>query len=543
MKKQIAILSFAFAASLFLLSCKSGKEKEPPQSEAESSIPYTVELVEYVNPALPNLHSFTHATYEDKIIMLGGRRRGLHENSYQFTNYSSNDTIYIVDTNGWDTIKNWKVSSQSYTNTVKADPSSGLTNIEQFHANNAEFFTQNNTLYMIGGLASINPTYNLTFSNMTAIDLKELVNAVQGHSFMPLGSVRQTTNSVFTITGGELGVLNNTVYLAFGWNTSSSNAGYYTHKVSSFTFTDNIVRRSLSVTINSVCATCADPYSSPADTLSNSGNFRRRDGSMSAAIDPKTESAALMYYAGVFKNGNTNFTTPIWIRNNSAEEVSNFHMRGNVYTCQVIPLYSNKRKEFYATLLGGMTNSTYSFAATSTVFNSPNVTPSVTTLLTNQNSTITTVDPNNYLSVPFFNGITTIKIDNKHNMSQYMMSTSFPTTGINMALPTNTSVNYPASYTLAAGSDPYNGAESEIIWKYNQDYNYKGSGVIDFDAMFSKSQSPITIGYHFGGILSLVDNVNMNNTTKNQERLTAASNRIFAIKIVPTASNNSTSKK
>jgi hypothetical protein len=189
-----------------------------------------------------------------------------------------------------------------------------------------------------------------------------------------------------------------------------------------------------------------------------------------------------------------------------------------------------------------MTNSTYSFA-TNNSNQIPNVTPSVTTLLTNQNSTITTVDPNNYLSVPFFNGITTIKIDNKHNMSQYMMSTSFPTTGINMALPTNTSVNYPTTYTLAARSNPYNGAESEIIWQYNQDYNYKGSGVIDLDSMFSKSQSAVTIGYHFGGILSLVDNVNMNNTTNNQERLTAASNRIFAIKIVPTATNNSTSKK
>jgi hypothetical protein len=531
MKKQIAILSFAFAASLFLLSCNSGKEKETPQSESASPIPYTVELVEYVNPALPNLHSFTHATYEDKIIMLGGRRRGLHSINYNFSEYASNEIIYVIDTKGWDmNPANWQVASQHYTNTVKKDPSSGLTNIEQFHANNIEFFTKNNTLYMIGGLASINPTYNLTFSNMTAIDLKELVNAVQGHSFMPLGSVRQTTNSVFTITGGEVGVLNNTVYLAFGWNTCTNNQGYYTHKVSSFTFTDNIDSRSLSVTINSVCATCADPYSSPSDTLSNSGNFRRRDGSMSAMIYPKDSSNLLMYYAGVFKNGNTNFDTPISITANAAQEDS-LHMRGNVYTCQVIPAWSRSAKMSYATFLGGMTNTKYG----------PITSPE---LLSNSNSTVLPVDTKNYLSVPFSNRFTTIAMDTNKNLLQYLLPDSFPATLVPLQFPTYAAqTGKDSSFILQAGSNPFNGSESEIFWRIPAAYNYNNSGVIDLDRFFTDNPQGGQVGYLYGGILSVVTNVNMKNGTNFQSRVTVASNRIFGIKIVPTSSKNSSTKK
>ena len=72
------------------------------------------------------------------------------------------------------------------------------------------------------------------------------------------------------------------------------------------------------------------------------------------------------------------------------------------------------------------------------------------------------------------------------------------------------------------------------LWKKH----YKNEGLTeqsDFDSLAKDNPTGYTIGYHFGGILSVIDNVNINNSSNNQERLTVASNRIFAITIVPTA--------
>jgi hypothetical protein len=251
---------------------------------------------------------------------------------------------------------------------------------------------------------------------------------------------------------------------------------------------------------------------------------------MSAMIAPKDSSNLLMYYAGVFKNGNTNFDTPVSITANAAQEDS-LHMRGNVYTCQVIPAWSRSAKMSYATFLGGMTNTKYG----------PITSPE---LLSNSNSTVLPVDTKNYLSVPFSNRFTTIAMDTNKNLLQYLLPDSFPATRVPLQFPTYAAqTGKDSSFVLPAGSNPFNGAESEIIWQIPAAYNYNNSGVIDLDRFFANNPQGGQVGYLYGGILSVVTNVNMNNGTNFQSRVTVASNRIFAIKIVPTATNNSTSKK
>jgi hypothetical protein len=386
-----------------------------------------------------------------------------------------------------------------------------------------EFFTQNDILYMIGGYVNIKGNA-IAVPAMTGVNLNSLVYAVMGHSFMPVGSVRQTTNTALAITGGEIGLMDNTVYLAFGWDGNN-----YTHQVSSLTFTDNVAAKSLAITLNPACATCADGVA-PTNTATSSGYFRRRDGSMSAMISPKDSSNLFMYYAGVFKNGNTYFDNPISITANAAQEDS-LHMRGNVYTCQVIPAWSRSAKMSYATFLGGMTNSKYGTIA------SPE-------LLSNSNSTVLPVDTNNYLSVPFSNRFTTVVMDSNKNLAHYLLPDSFPATIAPLNFPTYSSqAGKDSSFILPAGSNPFNGAESEIIWRIPAAYNYNNSGVLDLDRFFANNPQGGQVGYLYGGILSVVTNVNMNNTTNFQSRVTVASNRIFGIKIVPTSTKNSSSKK
>ncbi|MCC6372954.1 MAG: hypothetical protein IT236_18265 [Bacteroidia bacterium] len=540
MKNKKVLVALATSAVIALTGCgKPGPSNEPPLDNAPTPPPYSVQLVEHVNANLPNLHSFTHAIYQDKIIMFGGRKRGLHASGYNFSQASANKMIYVIDTHSWSTqVSSWTVHSRADsltldTTNITLCGTHNVRNAGQFRANNAEFFSNTNTLYVIGGLIGATSTntslvsgFPYTFPYISAVTMSALVTAVINQTTIANGNIRQVCDNRLALTGGEVAATGNSVTLTFGWNYNSPNFGSYSHQISTLTYTDN--GTNLSVTINAPCPTCIDTalVNNQIDSLGNGGSFRRRDGSMSPMIDPLTGNPNLMYYAGVFKNGNTNFTTPVWLRNDSALEISNFDMRGNVYTCEVIPVYSKSRKEFYATMLGGMTNTSYSFTTATE-------TPTTTTQLTNLNSTITTADVTNFLSVPFFNGITTLKIDANRNFSQFMMATTFPTTAVNMSLPTNTSSAFPCPYILQSGSNPYNGSESEVFWHYNSSYNYLNSDVLDLDSIASQNPSGINIGYHFGGILSIIDNTNMNNGTNNQERLTVASNRIFEIKLIP----------
>ncbi len=546
MKKNFFYVATVVALSL-LLSCNGTDAKKESNSDGlnpkESNVPpYTIQLVEYVNSALPDLHSYTHATYQDKIIMFGGRTNGLHADTYNFDRTHTNDTIYVVDTKSWDnTISNWQVYR------IAADDITLLNGINnsQFHANNAEFFTQDSVLYVIGGLLGATvptklkkagnfnskielqkdakPTNGvvasspITLQYMTAVNLPTLIKSVMNKQTMPINSIRQIMDTVFAITGGELSVIDNTVYLAFGWNFP---AEQYTHSVQSFTYTDN--GKILTVKHNPICATCADSY---ADSSSNSvgGNYRRRDGSMSAMIDPATGQPSLLYYSGVFKNGNTNFTSPVWISTNSASEDTSFVMLSNVYTCQVLPIYSKSRKMSYATLLGGMRNAKYTGGPITE-----------TTLLSytgkSANTILTVPDVNNFTSIPFSNQLTTISVDATHTYAQYLLPDSFPNTIVPYTLPyipgQGTTKPIPA-VIVPPGSLFYNGAESEMYLTLNK--NLLLNGVIDYDYFIDKYPTGNIVGYLHGGILSYQSNV----FGPNAIHYSIASNRIFGIKLVP----------
>lgn len=536
MKQRFAYtLPVIMAATIW--SCGGGGKNNNDNQGQTALPPYTVELVEQYNENLPNLHSFTHATYNDQIILFGGRRLGLHSSNYTFGNIADNQYIYVVDTKNWnEDASQWVVYKQPYASIIKADAGkapSNFTDIRQFGANNAEFFTANDTvLYVIGGLVGATKTYTSPFTMpyMTAINLGALVSAVKNNVTMPQGSIRQAYNYALAVTGGEVAGTNNSFQLIFGWNVdlAANNAnltGYYSHKVNSFNYTDS--NGSLSLIPNPLCSTCWDNQ----DTTSNLGQLRRRDGSVSPAINPANGNPLTMYYSGVFKYGSTNFTSPVYITGDSVSVVDStaFNMRGNVYTCQVIPMYSKLFKAFYATMLGGMTNVNFSGSI------AKSKTP---VLLDNTNAPFITPDPTgNFQSVPFSNRLTTIKLDEKNNFTQYLLPDSFP--------PTKKSINFPtfplpdsSVYSLPAGSNPFNGAEAEILWNVKETMP---NGVIDLDAFLLAHPTGGSIGYLYGGILSRVPNLLFVNSHPSQYSI--ASNRIFSIRVKPYILETQTEEK
>ncbi len=480
----------------------SGKKQLDSSAAAYAGPPYTVQLEEFVNPNLPSLHAYIQAVYQDKIVMMGGRRNGLHTN-YSFKDELYNDSIFVINTNNWASPETWAVKKMSVYSI-----SAGNLNLEQLEANNAQFFTEDSVLYIVGGMLGDTvihkkPEAKHSSPYITAITLPALINAVNNGVKLPSGSIRQAKNAQLAVTGGELELIGNTVKLVFGWNFGKDEL--YTHQIRSFTYTDD--GKTLRISPVTVCATCWDKV---PDTTSSetTGYFRRRDGSMSAMIDPANGEEFLMYYAGVFKDGGkrTPFDNPVWIGTDDAKELD-FTMRSNVYTCKVVPLYSPSRKQSYATLLGGMTNTTYTGAA-----------GNLPVLLTKENT-------RDAPTVPFSNQITTLMIDEQHQYSQYLLPDSFPLTKVPYAFKDTTA--------LPANSVTYNGTGSELMWTLPASKGRMPGGVVNYDDFIKANPQGGIIGYLHGGILSTVDSAFGFGKNAKQDKLTRASNRIFAVKVVP----------
>jgi hypothetical protein len=525
---SLVILVFAFWAC-------NGANKKKDDTLVEGSTyagpPYTVQLEEYVNASLPDLHSYTHAIYQDKIVMIGGRTNGLHGGTYNFYRRHSNKTIFVINTNNWASPDKWTVKSLLSSSPLLANAAAGIS-LQQFKANNAQFFTEDSVLYIVGGLlGSARPTQlkqpgnpqsgvmsvpgskmdnddkdtvPITLPFITAITLPALINTVNNNVALPSGSIRQVKDNKLAVTGGELELMDKTVKLVFGWNFSFTGGDLYTHQIRSFTYTDN--GKQLSISPITVCATCWDNEPDSSGT----GYFRRRDGSMSPMIDPADGSEKLQYYAGVFKNKDINFDNPVWIgKDNAAEE--NFVMRSNVYTCQVVPVYSPSRMQSYATLLGGMKNALYT----------GKVSGNLPILLTDANSTITS-KAGDFSSIPFSNQFSTVVVNKKHQYSQYLLRDSFPATKVQYSFLDTTA--------LPSGSNAYNGAESELMWTLNASNGMLPNGVVNYDTFIKANPNGGSIGYLHGGILSMVENAF---NSGNQGKVTRASNRIFVVKIMP----------
>ncbi|HXU28301.1 MAG TPA: hypothetical protein VN698_13805 [Bacteroidia bacterium] len=514
-------LSLLFGLALAFVGCNNTKTPDSTGTVASDTtgLPYTVKVEEIIVSALPDLHSYTHAIYQDKIVMFGGRTSGLHTFNYVFQTTRSNTTIYVIDTKNWADPTTWTVDSMPDSKISFAGKQPYPVSTSRFHANNAEFFTKDSILYLIGGLLSTdNSTENpKTLNYFTAIDLPTLISTVKnGGKPMRPNAIRQALilndSTKFSITGGEISVMNDTVYLVFGWNFYGSN-DYYSHQVKKFTFTDN----GSGLTVGPMTS-WSDGHANGLDA-DTAGAFRRRDGSMSQMIDPANGSNMLLYYGGVFKQGYNYYTTPVWINGSGATE-QNFNMRSNIYTCQVIPVYSSSRKESYATLLGGMKNATFT--------NTGSAAFPVELNATNAPLLDTVGRSANFSYAPFTNQFTTIRIDANHSFSQYLLADSFPVIAKAYTLPGSASDPNLKDTTINAGSVMYTGSESEMHWNLNKKY-LMSNGVVNYDALMADSTNGASVGYLHGGILSLRPNI----LTTSSFHYSVASNRLFRVKIVP----------
>jgi hypothetical protein len=172
---------------------------------AQSTFNYSVELDPVNVPGLPGLHSYAFAQHDGKWLMIGGRRDGLHARQpfNAFPASQNNTDIFVIDVN----------ASQFWTAPVSILPVSIR---EQLQSTNMNFHQVGDTLYLIGGYAfSATANDHITFPQLTTVQVSSVMDAViNGSTIAP--HFKHISDSLFAVTGGQLGYLDGTFYLVGG---------------------------------------------------------------------------------------------------------------------------------------------------------------------------------------------------------------------------------------------------------------------------------------------------------------------------------------
>ena len=308
-----AVAGLFFAVTLGLGSATVRADNQTPTvstvSTNSNALPYKVKLRKAKNTAktLPNLQSFAAGEFNGLWVIIGGRTNGLHKFSNSglknFPPKKQNDRIWVIDPTTGD---RWSRKL--------SDSSLSQDQIDALSSTAMESMQLGDTLYVIGGYGWQTSIDNfVTFDSLTAFDLAKIVLWVRSPKALPEGQrdlaklIRQTSDDVLKVTGGQATKLGKRTILAFG---QLFDGGYgdpdfdqvYTKQIRSFKLKDTGSKVSIS-------GIRRDP------TAPNPTDYRRRDYTLIPFLDindgkmvPKASALA-----GVFTETTGMFTVPVEI--------------------------------------------------------------------------------------------------------------------------------------------------------------------------------------------------------------------------------------
>ncbi|HEY0031099.1 MAG TPA: T9SS type A sorting domain-containing protein [Bacteroidia bacterium] len=297
--------------------------------------PFTVQIEAIIGTTVPGIHSYAFAQSGDKWLFIGGRTNGLHglNSSGGFPPEYKNDAVIVIDTTAW----TFYSADLNQVPLAIADP---------MRSSNMQYIQDGNYLYMIGGYGydSIASIF-ASFPKLTAIHVDNMISAViNAQPIAP--SIRQVTDTNFSICGGELGKIGSDFYLMFGHNFG----GRYTDPPTPLftqTYSDQIKKFSLNDDGTTITLS---GFTYQTDT----NNFHRRDLNIAPIVKPDG-SYGIGAYGGVFrKDSNLPFREPIRVSAGGAMVDMAYQQVMNHYTCAVMPIYDSATQIMYTTFFGGI---------------------------------------------------------------------------------------------------------------------------------------------------------------------------------------------
>jgi hypothetical protein len=343
---------------------------------------FRIELEEISISGAPDIHSAAIVSYEGKWLVIGGRTNGLHGfNAIDpFSQSGINTNIYVI---------NPADSSVHYTSAASLPVSV----FEAVTTSNMQFYRHDSTLYMIGGYGWNDSAQTfLTAQTLTAINLKELIAAIENQQSNITPFFRQITDPRMAICGAHLEKIDSVYLLVFGhqfdgtysrFDTSGLFVQHYSREIRKFKIDDDGIN--LGIT----------DYFAIKDSL----NFRRRDYNLVPQIFPDG-SKGLTAFTGVFQQGiNLPYLNTIDIRDTGYYINNSFNQNLSQYHCAVLPVYDSASNHMHTIFFGGM-GMYYRDAISNTI-----VSDSL---------------------VPFVNTISKVTRDSVGNMTEYELAEKLP---------------------------------------------------------------------------------------------------------------------
>ena len=303
--------------------------------EAQVQFDYQLQLTPVVINNLPGLHSLVKAQHNDKWLLIGGRKDGVHARQpfNAFPEAQNNTNIYVVDVNSNQV---WSASVTSLPTAIK----------EQLQSTNMNFYQDKDSLYIIGGYAfSATANDHITFDKFTSVDVPGLMNAIQTNA--PINSFfKQISNPLFANTGAQMGKIGNTFYLVGGQKFD----GRY-NPMGNPTYTQTYYSQYTTFTINNSSSL---PVVSNVQTITDPVHLRRRDYNLLPQIFPNGVEG-YMISSGVFQqNVDAPFLYPVNITSSGYTPITSFNQYLSNYHSAKVALWDSAANKMHNLFFGGM---------------------------------------------------------------------------------------------------------------------------------------------------------------------------------------------
>lgn len=302
------------------------------------SAPFQIALEPISIANLSGLQSFAWGQHDGKWLIIGGRLDGLHKRQpfAAFEDAGSNKMLTVVDL----------VSKQKW--------SAPLTSLsvalqEQLSSTNMQFAQYGDYLYLTGGYGySGTNADHITYPNLSAVKVPDVIDAIINNTSFS-NYFRQTTDTMFAVTGGYLNKIYDTYFLTGGqkfmgrYNPMGPDHGpgfiqVYTNASRRFKITDD----GTTLTIKHLTP------------IKDATNLHRRDYNVANQIMPNGEEG-ITAFSGVFQVGaDLPFLNCVNI-DSAGHKVNNaFAQYYNHYHCAHLPLYSEKDNKMHTVFFGGI---------------------------------------------------------------------------------------------------------------------------------------------------------------------------------------------
>ncbi|MFI5171789.1 MAG: T9SS type A sorting domain-containing protein [Chitinophagales bacterium] len=297
--------------------------------------PFSISLEEITWSDWPALHSFAFGKWDGRWLIMSGRTGGLHgflpPNPFPVT--EANNSIEMLDPV---TGEQWSSGTLFLDDAIR----------DQLRSTNTEFFQRDQYLYIIGGYGKDTLAEKfITFPSLIAVDLQILSDALINATSIS-GAFRQISDTLFCVTGGEVELLNDKIYLFGGhvftgeYTKPASDAFIqtYTNELRKFVLDDDGVNISVS----------------DIEQIKDTANFHRRDLNFEPVIFPG-EEFALGAFSGVFQyEADWVWFNPVYITDDNYDVDLSVTQKLNAYNCPVMSVYDSVSQNYYATFFGGI---------------------------------------------------------------------------------------------------------------------------------------------------------------------------------------------